>query len=348
MAARKVTIFDVAAKAGVSISSVSAALNENPGVSAATRERIRQAADDLGFRASLRGRSLSGRRAYALGFVVQRTPDVLEMDPFFGAFIGGVEEVIDARGYALVLHVGSDLEESLTRYRRLADESRVDGVFLTDLRREDPRVDLVTELGLPAVGINADPGFPLPSVRQDHVAAIRELVDLLVTLGHTRIGHVAGWPVLVHSLQRREAWDQAVRAHGLEPGPVLEGGFSYAGGVEAAAAWMALADRPTAMFCANDLSALGFTSAVQQAGYDVPGDVAVAGYDGIELGRYVSPPLATVVTSPRQLARQAATLLLDHVDGSLGRDRDPGISRDIDVVPAHLEVRGPSSTITRS
>jgi DNA-binding LacI/PurR family transcriptional regulator len=347
MAADKVTIFDVATRAGVSISSVSAALNETPGVSSATRERIRAIADELGFRPSLRGRSLSGRRAFALGFVVQRPPDVLEIDPFFGAFIGGVEEVIDSRGYALVLHVGSDLEESLNRYRRLAAESRVDGVFLSELSREDPRVELVGELGLPAVGINADPDFPLPAVRQDHTRAIQDLVDLLVAQGHTRIGHVAGRSEQVHSLHRREAWEEAVRAHGLEPGPVLEGRFSYAGGAEAAQDWSLLPERPTAMFCANDLSALGFISSVQQAGFDVPGDVAVAGYDGIELGRYVNPPLATVVTSPRQLALHASELLLEIVDDARRQDGGPRAVADVEVAPARLETRGPVSTLAR-
>ncbi|MFE5775298.1 LacI family DNA-binding transcriptional regulator [Brachybacterium sp. NPDC056505] len=348
MDAQKVTIFDVAKRAGVSISSVSAALNETPGVSSATRERIRTIADELGFRPSLRGRSLSGRRAFALGFVIQRAPDVLEIDPFFGAFIGGVEEVIDSRGYALVLHVGSDLDESLKRYRRLAGESRVDGVFLTDLTRDDPRVDLVHELGLPAVGINADPGFPLPAVRQDHAPAISDLVTQLVAQGHTRIGHVAGRPELIHSVQRRAAWEDAMRAHGLEPGPVLDGRFSYAGGAEAAQEWAALPSRPTAMFCANDLSALGFTSAVQQAGFDVPHDVAVAGYDGIELGRYANPPLATVVTSPRQLALHASELLLELVDAAAGRDVGPRTVTDVEVAPARLETREPVSTLSRS
>lgn len=337
MGSQRVTIFDVAKKAGVSISSVSAALNGTSGVSGATRARILSTAEGLGFSPSLRARSLSGRRAFALGFVVRRPPDVLEIDPFFGAFLGGIEEALNPRDYALVLHVGSDLEESLSRYRRLAQESRVDGVFLSELTEEDPRVELVTELGLPAVGINPDAGFPLPAVRQDHTAAIDQLVDLFVERGHTSIGYVAGRPGFIHSRQRREAWESAIQRHGLRPGPVSDGQFSYEGGAHAAIEILSRRDRPTAVFCANDLSAMGFVAEAQRLGFEVPGDLAVAGFDGIELGRYVRPPIATIITSPRQLGRRSAELLLDLADGRP--------VKDVEVEPARLDLRGPSSSI---
>jgi DNA-binding LacI/PurR family transcriptional regulator len=103
----RVTIVDVAARAGVAISSVSSALNDRPGVSESTRRRILTAAKDLGFVPSIRARSLSAKRAFAVGLVVQRDPDVLESDPFFGSFIGGVESVLGSRGYALVLQMGA-------------------------------------------------------------------------------------------------------------------------------------------------------------------------------------------------------------------------------------------------
>src|SRR5919108_3527958 len=139
MAKRRPTIADVARRAGVSKGAVSFALNGRPGVAAVTRQRILDAADALGWRPSHRARSLSVSRAFALGLVIARDPGLLGSDPFFPAFIAGVESVLASEGQALVLQVvgtGAAEEEG---YRRLAQDSRVDGVFLTDLRRGDPR-----------------------------------------------------------------------------------------------------------------------------------------------------------------------------------------------------------------
>lgn len=328
----------MAARAGVAISSVSSALNGRPGVSEATRARIVKAADELGFVPSLRGRSLSGKKAFAVGLVVHRDPDVLELDPFFASFIGGIESHIDGPGFALVLQIGSDPGEMLDRYRRLAADNRVDGVFLSELETDDPRVPLVRELGLPAVGINAEPGFSMPVVRQDHEAGIRALVSHLVDGGHTRIAFVGGPRHFIHSAQRERAWRDAVESHGLTPGRFVEGGFTYAGGADAADTLLSGGERPTAVLCANDLSAIGFMSEAAHLGFEVPRDISVAGYDGIQLGAYVHPALTTITTSPRRLGFEAARMLLELIDGR----RVP----DTVIEPAELLVRASTGPVS--
>lgn len=232
--ASRVTIIDVAAKAGVAISSVSSALNNRPGVSEKTRARILQAANELGFVPSIRARSLSAKRAFTVGLVVQRDPYVLESDPFFGSFIGGIETVLNESDYALILQMGSGTAETLDRYRVLAANRRVDGVFLSELTVDDPRIPLVHDLGLPAIGINAEPAFPFPAVRQDHARGIQALVDHLVGLGHRRFALVTGPSDFIHSGQRRAAWTSALEAAGQDAGVVVEGDFTYEGGVAAA------------------------------------------------------------------------------------------------------------------
>jgi DNA-binding LacI/PurR family transcriptional regulator len=333
-AAKRVTIFDVAARAGVAISSASAALNGRPGVSEATRQRVRAAADELGFVPSLRGRSLSTRRAFAIGLVVQREPDVLESDPFFGGFIGGIEVAIAGRGYALVLQIGFDEAHADSRYRELAANRRVDGVIVNEVRIDDPRIDLVRELGLPAVGIVPDlPDFPLPHVRQSAVGVVTELVGHLTGLGHTRIAHVAGPPGYVHSRERAEAWRHALEAAGLEPGPLLTADFTYASGRRAADELLGLDEPPTAAVCVNDLSAVGFMVRAQELGVRIPEDMSITGYDGIELGTYIRPTLTTVQTSPRRMGFAAATLLLDLIESKTGT------VDDVDVPAGTLVVR---------
>jgi DNA-binding LacI/PurR family transcriptional regulator len=310
-----VTIVDVAARAGVAISTASVALNDRPGVSDSTRQRVREVADELGFIPSVRGKSLSAKRAFALGLVVQRDTAVLESDPFFGGFLGGVESILNGRDYALVLQMATESSDTLERHRRLAADRRVDGVFLLEIQTDDPRVPLLQDLHLPAVGTNAPDGFAFPSVRQDHTAGIASLVNYLVGVGHTRIAHVTGPPGFIHTRQRETAWRESLATAGLEPGEALPGDFTYEGGRRAADRLLGIADRPTAVICANDLTAIGLMTRVQELGLSVPDDISVAGYDGIELGSYLRPKLTTVRTAPAEIGAEAARLLLDVIDG---------------------------------
>lgn len=328
---RRVTIVDVAERAGVAISSVSSALNGRPGVSDDTRRRILDAADELGFVRSVRARSLSARRAFAVGLAVQRDADVMESDPFFGAFIGGAESVLAARGWALVLQLGADREETLGRYRALAADHRVDGVFLSEIEIDDPRIPLLETLGIPTVGINADPGLPFPSVRQGEEDGIRALLGHLRDLGHRRVAHLRGPEHAIHARRREQSWRRAERELGLEPGPVLPGDFTFEAGLRAADALLEAPDRPTAVFCSNDLMAAGVLARLSDRGLRAPHDLSVAGYDGIAMGEYIRPTLTTLTTSPRHVGAVAATMLLDLIE--------TGESPDVDVESAALLIR---------
>ncbi|MCL2490149.1 MAG: LacI family transcriptional regulator [Propionibacteriaceae bacterium] len=332
MVAKRVTIVDVAMRAGVAVSSASAALNGRPGVSQKTRERVQTAAADLSFVPSLRAQSLSSKHAFAVGLVVQRNSDVLESDPFFGAFIAGVETVLPHYGYALVLHVGADREDAASRYRGMAASRRIDGAFLLDLEANDPRIKQLRDLGMPTVGINANSDeASLASVRQDSALAINSAVDHLVGLGHRLIAHVSGSPQYVHSQQRMQAWRTSLERWALPPGPLVQGDFTYDGGQRAADVLVQCRDRPTAVICANDLSAVGLIRRLQDLGLDVPADISVVGIDGIELGTYLRPSLTTVRTAPHLLGERAAQLLLDIIHGQ------PVV--DVEITPAELVLR---------
>lgn len=318
---RRVTIVDVARKAGVAISSASTALNGRPGVSEPTRRRIQQAADELGFVASLHGRSLSAKRAYAVGLIVHRDPDVFQEDPFFGGFIGGIESVLAGRGYALVLQMSSTADENLERYRQMALDRRVDGVFLNEIMVGDPRIPLLQELQLPTVAITEGHESVFPAVVQDNTGAIRDLVTYYIDHGHRRFAHVSGPHTYEHSNRRRDAWMQSLKQHGVGESIVVEGDFTYAGGAAAASRILpeksvATSGLPTGVFCANDLMAAGFMARAQDLGWSVPDDLSVAGFDGTALGTYIRPALTTLSTSPPSLGSLAAELLLRRIDGA--------------------------------
>ena len=232
--ATKPTISDVAARAGVSKAAVSFALNGRPGVSQTTRDRVLQIAEELGFTPNSTARALSFRRSGNLGLVMARSHDTLGSDPFFPAFIAGVEASVAASGIFLLVRLVADEAAEEEAYRELARTKRVDGVFVTDLRVDDPRPALLDQLGLPAVTLNraADPNTAT-AVCVDDGPAVREAVRHLVELGHRRIGHVGGPSTYLHAAHRRQVWADALLESGLPEGPVVEADFSAGGGAVA-------------------------------------------------------------------------------------------------------------------
>ncbi len=335
MAVRKTTITDVARTAGVSKGLVSFALNDKPGVSPETRRRILDVAGTLGWRPSLTARSLSTSTSFALGLVIRRKAEVISADPFFPAFIAGVESVLADEGRALVLSVVPDAEAEVRSYRTLAGDNRVDGVFLTDLREGDERFSLLAELGLPAVALGPAPGASIPSVQVDDTHGIAAAVKHLVSLGHTRIGHVAGDPRMMHGRRRRVSFDEAMRAAGLDPSLVIETDFSAFQGADATRQLLDADVRPTAIVFANDPMAIAGLGVAQQRGLRVPDDLSITGFDGTDISGYVFPALTTITSDPVEWGRVAACTLLELVAS--------GTAESVTLPPAALLVRASTS-----
>lgn len=336
----------MARAAAVSKGAVSFALNGRPGVADHTRERILATAAELGWRPSASARSLSTRRAHAVGLVVAREPELLGADPFFPPFIAGIETVLSRRGQALVLQVPPDSNAELHGYRRLAADGRVDGVFLTDLRVHDPRPALLVELGLPAVTLGRTPHQRLlPAVSIDDRAGIEDAVRYLVSLGHRRIAHVAGPQRFVHSCARKAAWRTAVAAAGLPTDLCVTADFTGAGGATATTTLLDLAEPPTAIVYANDVMAIAGMSVAAARGVAVPDQLSVTGFDDTELARHLRPALTTVRSDPLGWGAAAAELLLDAIDVAAGAG-SPGSGltgvadlADVDLPPAELLIR---------
>ncbi|HEY2042950.1 MAG TPA: LacI family DNA-binding transcriptional regulator [Jatrophihabitans sp.] len=317
MANRRPTISDVARRAGVSKGSVSFALNGRDGVSEATRERILSAAGELGWTPSLRARSLSTSRAHAVGMVLARDPALLGADPFFPAFIAGVESALAPVGQALLLQVVPDQADEFEAYRRLADQGRVDGVFIADLRANDPRIELLAELPLAAVTLNRpDVDSPFPAVCEDDRAGIALLVRSLADEGHTRISHVSGPMEYLHARNRRQAWEEALINADLAPGPLAVADFTAAGGRKATEQLLDGPSPPTAIIYANDLMAIAGLSSAQQRGIGVPDQLSITGFGGSELSAHVHPALTTVISDPFGWGQSAASALLGVIDGN--------------------------------
>jgi DNA-binding LacI/PurR family transcriptional regulator len=313
---RRPTIDDVARHAGVSKGAVSLALNGRPGVSDATRERIAQAAEALGWRPSARAKALSESRALAIGLIVTGPRSQLATHPSFASLLAGVEAELAHAGYALVLSVVADAETEVETYRRLAHDGRVDGVLITDARVDDPRYALVAELGLEAVVVgHPDPVAGLPAVIADERGALARAVRALVDLGHRHIGHVAGPETLVHANERRAAWRQALADAGLPAGPVEHGDFTGEGGASATRRLLEQRHPPTAIIYANDLMAIAGLRVAREMKLRVPTDLSIVGFDDVPLAEHVHPALTTIRQHPVAAGAAAAKLLLARLRG---------------------------------
>ncbi|WP_426623701.1 LacI family DNA-binding transcriptional regulator [Leifsonia sp. McL0607] len=326
-----VTINDVARAAGVSKGLVSLALNGKPGVAVETRDRILAVADRLGWTPNPSARGLTTRRAYALGLVLRRAARTIEVDPFFAAFIAGVETVLSERGQVLVLTVVPDHEAEARAYERLAVDKRVDGFLLTDLLADDRRIALLQEYGSAAVSLGEPVGgSPFPVISRDYDSGIDALVAHLLELGHRRIAHVSGDERMLHGLRRRERFERAVRAAGLDA-IVVPTDFSPEQGAEATKSLLDSAEPPTAIVYGNDTMAIAGMGVAQERGLRLPHDLSVTGLDGSQIGTYVYPTLTTLDNDPAGWGIAAATALLRLVE-----DGEPA---DVDLPPARLVVR---------
>ena len=335
------TINDVARAAGVSKGAVSFAFNNRTGLAPETKARILAVAGEMGWTPSTRARALSVSRALTVGLVMARPPETLRADPFFPSFIAGVESELSRHGYSLLLQVVPEHEGEQQSYRRLSDEGRVDGVFVTDLHVDDPRPALLAELGLPAVIVG--PALPeafWPSVGVDDGPGIVAAVEHLLAQGHTRIAHVSGPTQMVHGRSRREAWAATLQAANLPEGPCVEADFSAEGGSAATRKLLDLVDPPTAIVYANDLMAIAGLAVAFARGIDVPRDLSVTGYEDTELAAHLQPALTTVSSDVIGWGQAAAVRLLELID------QRP--ATEIQLPLPRLVVRGSSGPVPRT
>jgi DNA-binding LacI/PurR family transcriptional regulator len=313
---KRPTIAEIAAHAGVSIGAVSYALNGRPGVSAETRRRILDIADEIGWRPNAAARSLSGSRAHSVGLVIARPADTLGVEPFFMRFIAGLEGELSVRRTALLLQVVEDHQAAIDAMRLCWAERRIDGMVVTDLWTRDSRIPVLEELQMPAVLVGR-PGADtrLPAVWTDDAAAVVSAVDYLVALGHRRIARVAGLPALDHTQVRIAAFREAVLGHGLGEPRIVETDYTWEDGARAARTLLSQRDRPTAMTFDNDVMAVAALNVAQEMGVTVPGELSIVAGDDSQLCVLVRPALTALSWDIQAYGVHAARVLLDLIDG---------------------------------
>jgi LacI family transcriptional regulator len=304
-----VTIEDIAQAAGVHPASVSRALRGVPGkVSAETRERIAQIAKELGYQPNAIAASLRTKQTNLVAIVV---PDV--GNPLFGPIVQGLEAELRRNGYmSLMVQPPEDPGERRAVILALANR-HVSGLLILAAESDDPMLQAIVERSLPAVLVNRGFGERrFSSVVNDDRESVRLVLEHLAGLGHTRIAHISGPLASSTGRARRDAFLDLAADFGIQRPIVVEAAaFTRPAGAAAARELWRRSSKPTAIFAANDLIALGALGVLREAGVRVPQDVSIVGHNDMPFLDLIDPPLTTVRVAVDQMSRQSAQLLLE-------------------------------------
>jgi LacI family transcriptional regulator len=331
------TMKRIAGELGVSITTVSKVLNNQPDISDATRTRVRAKVEELGYQRNAVARSLSLRRTHTLGIVI---PDL--MHSFFVEVIAGIEPVASVRGYGLLLCSSSEDAGKERAELEMLRGRQVDAVVLASANASG-NTDMLLQLTKQGTGLVMIDRDDHPSVKCHRVLTDDEQVGVLATshlldLGRRAIAHIGG-PPIVHARRREKGWREALKARGIKPAQewFVRGGFMESDGYRGMKRLLTVRPRIDAVFAANDPSAIGTMKAIWEAGLRVPDDIAVVGVGDIALGDLLRVPLTTVGWSRRDQGRHAAELLMTSLEGD--GDRPQRV-----IIPPRLIVRESSGS----
>ncbi len=318
----------LSAELGLSQTTVSRALNGFPEVNEATRTRVAEAARKHGYRPNTRARSLATGRAMAIGHVIPVSTRHEIVNPIFADFIAGAGEVYTANDYDMVLSVVTDADEG-DAYRKLRAKGTIDGVIVHGPKVNDPRIALLTEIGLPFVvhGRSSEVAEPYSWLDVNNRRAFHRATDFLLDLGHRRIALLNGLEDMDFAHRRRAGYETALAERGIPSDGALmtSSEMTEGAGYDAASRMLASADAPTAFLASSLISAMGVRRALENAGLKLGRDISVVTHDdelsylrnGAELPIYTATR-----SSVREAGRLAAQMLLDRISDPAGGHRD--------------------------
>ena len=323
---QRASISDVAQHAGVSLGTVSNVLNRPERVSPATRDRVLRAISELSFVPSGAARQLRAGTLTSVGAIL------LDIgNPFFTEVARGIEDRLREDDLTLMLASSDSAPEREARILRLFEEHGVLGVLVTPAGEDVEHLRDLHRRGVGVVLLDRRSPFPeLSSVAVDDVEGARQAVEHLLRLGHRRVGFVNGPPTIQQCVDRRAGALRALEEAGLGAAALVEvtvDELNTTGGEAGAAALLEVAQPPTAVFCVNDVTAMGVIRRLRAAGLDVPGDVAVVGYDDVAFAAMLATPLTSVRQPMRRLGETAADLLLR------SRGADAGHAQQVEFTP---------------
>jgi len=308
----KIDIRGVAARAGVSIATVSRAINHVPTVDPVLAERVWKVVRELKYFPNTQARALVSGKSKLLGLIVSEITN-----PFFPELIQEFEQVAVERGYEILIASTNYERAKMEQCTRRMLERKVDGVAVMTFGIEDFLFDRFAADNIPVVFIDAAPSRPFSTaLAVDYHVGIHQGVQHLAVLGHRKIGFISG-PLRLRSAEtRRTAFLDCLRSTGIKSNPawIIEGDHTLDGGRDAMQKILSQPEWPTAIMCSNDMTAIGVQHALFEANLKVPDDFSLIGFDDIHLAEYTIPPLTTVRMSCKELAVKAVSSLVAYLN----------------------------------
>ena len=303
-------IREIARRAKVSTATVSRAINRVPTVDPQLSKRVWKVVEELGYFPNTQARALVSGRSRIFGLIVSEITN-----PFFPEIVQTFENLAVENNYEILLtstvHDPRRMELSV---RRMI-ERRVDGVAILTFGMEESLLEHLRFRKVPLVFVDVGPDAPhIANIRIDYQNGIRQAVQHLAALRHTRIAFIAGPKQLKSAVARRDAFIQSMSEIGLDGDLIVEGTHTLEGGMRALNELIELRPRPTAILCSNDMTAIGVMREAYDLDIQVPEDLSVIGFDDIRLAQFMTPPLTTVQMSQTELAKLAFQALLKEVD----------------------------------
>ena len=337
MSRRRVTIDDVAELAGVSYQTVSRVINNRPDVADATRARIQKVIAETSYRPSHIARSLATARTATIGLVV---PDI--SNPFFSVLARGAEQTASEQDYSILLcNTGENVSREIEVLNML-HERYVDGVIVCGFRQEDaPLPDALSQFNAVVLVNRRLEGETIPAVLVDDVLGGYLVTQHLLQTGHTAVGFLAGPGASYSGARRLQGYKQALTDAGItsKGGWVIHCTPTIAGGEEAVHLLFETHSELSALFCYNDLVALGALRGCKALGLRVPADVAIAGFDDIMMAGVVSPALTTCHVPREKLGNLAVSMLLDCINENVNSCDEVMVKPELIVRASTVEVQ---------
>jgi LacI family transcriptional regulator len=310
----------LASALGLSITTVSRALDGYPDVAAATRQRVIDAAKAIDYRPHAAARRLRLGSTETVTMVLPGTPGHFD-EPLYLELLTALGARFDAAGYDLTVLAARDLAEERAVYRRLVEAKRTDGLVVARTRRNDQRIKYLAQVGFPFVTIGrTETRLPYAHVDGDGESAFRAATERLIALGHRRIAFLAAPAEFTFGKLRRRGWSTAMEAAGFAHDAMIDGPLTEFGGLAAARALLAATPRPTALLCATDRMAIGALRAAKEAGLAVGRDISIIGHDNISASAFCEPALTTMELSMQDVGTRVADMLIALIGGADPRD----------------------------
>lgn len=310
MKKQKPSIMDVARIAGVSTATVSHVINGTRYVSEETTKKVKDAIDYLEYLPSAAARGLAGKSSKIIGIVFS---DI--SNPFFTSLYMGLESVLTAEGYELVLANTGELDANQEKVLRTMLSRQIDGLIIAPTGRESMMLDHLIHVGIPVVLIDRDaPVDNVSLVDLDNASAASKATSHLIADGHQKIGIILGLPEVNTTKKRLEGYQRALQESNIpfRPEYVIDGQSKIEGGYQGVKRLMALSDPPTAIFSINNLMTSGALHAFRELGLNCPKDVGLVGFDDHDWGNIFTPPLTVVRQPTYEMGVRAAKMLINN------------------------------------